>query len=136
MEGTSIAALALLGTFISKLIDFLKYLSAKDVNAVVTQLCVWAGGIGGVILVGASELGDKVGFEGITLQSANGPTKIFFGMMVMSLMSKVYDFQKAHDNAQSAATPSLIPGTAVVDPATGAATTGAQTSHRTRITER
>lgn len=137
MEGTDAVALALLGTLVSKLIDFFKAVTARDVNGVVTQLGVWAAGVLAVFLAGASQIGGRIGFEGITLQAANGPTKVMFGLVIMSLLSKVYDFQKAIDNTQSAATPSLIPGKAVVDPSTGAASCGPQTTHRTgRITER
>ena len=125
MDGTTAVVLVLLGTFVSKFMDFLKFLRARDTNGVVTQLGTWCAGIVGVLLLSATEWGDRLVLEGVSMADTDLATKVFAGLMVTSLLSKVYDFQKARDSTQTAATPSLVPGTGVVNTTTGhaAATT-------------
>lgn len=128
--GVSIAALLLLATFISKFMDFLKFLRAKDTNGVVTQLITWCAGIIGVLLFAETDFAAGVALGGVTLADADLATKVFAGLMAISLLSKVYDFQKSFDSTQTSATPSLVPGTGIVNTTTGhaAATTGTPTT--------
>jgi len=117
--GTSIAALVLLATFISKVIDFLKFARAKDSNGVLTQLITWGAGVLGVWLFAQTDFATGVSLEGVSLATAGWGTLVFAGLMSTSLLSKVYDFQKSFDNTQTSATPSLVPGTGVVNATTG-----------------
>lgn len=117
--GVSIAALVLLATFISKLIDFFKYVRAGDTNAITTQAVTWGAGVLGIFLFAQTDFAAGVELGGVTVANAGWATLTFAGLMSTSLLSKVYDFQKSFDNTQTAATPSLIPGTGVVNTTTG-----------------
>lgn len=123
--GTSIAALLLLATFISKFMDFLKFARARDTNGVLTQVIAWSAGVIGVFLFAETDFARGVSLGGVALAEASGATKVFAGLMAISLLSKVYDFQKSFDNTQTSATPSIVPGTGIVNTTTGhaAATT-------------
>ncbi len=120
MDGsTSAFALVLLATFISKVVDFGKFVRAKDTNGVLTQLITWGAGVLGVCLFAQTDFATGVSLEGVSLATAGWGTLVFAGLMSTSLLSKVYDFQKSFDNTQTSATPSLVPGTGVVNTATG-----------------
>lgn len=123
--GLSIAALALLGTFISKFMDFLKFLRARDTNGITTQLITWVAGVVGVALFAHTDFAGGVKLGTVVLEDAGWATQVFAGLMATSLLSKVYDFQKSFDNTQTSATPSLVPGTGIVNTTTGHAAASA-----------
>lgn len=129
--GTSVAALVLLATFISKLIDFVKFARARDTNGVVTQLATWGAGVVGVALFAQTDFAAGVKLGGVSLATAGWATLVFAGLMATSLLSKVYDVQKSLDNTQTAATPSLVPGTGVVNTTTGHAAPVTASLHAT-----
>lgn len=104
-----VAALAILATLTAKLLDFAKFLRAKDWNAAFTQVAAWVVGIGVTAVAAASDA-----FENVTVPSLdipigkiNGPSLALIGMAFTSLMSVAVDFRKAFDNTDSAKTPPL-----------------------------
>lgn len=104
---TASGALAL----VKALVDFLKYLKAKDTNGWVTQLIVWVAGIATVLLLKASDFADAftLGTD-VTLANANGGTVVLAGLGIGSAAALVNEVKKAIDNGDTAAKPDLVPG--------------------------
>lgn len=97
-----------LGVLLWKLVDFFKFLRAKDWNAVVTQAIVWVCGIAVVILFAHSAFGDAIPvFNGLTLSGLGATEQAIVGLTVSSAGSVGYDFKKARDDSDSAKTPPL-----------------------------
>lgn len=92
-----------------KLVDFAKYVRAKDWNASVTQLVVWTVGALIVALLGWASLTAHLVVPGTTITwgSLNVGDVILVGSGFLSIGSKIYDWQAARDNTDSAATPAL-----------------------------
>jgi len=112
MTNIPIVPLVLLGTLTLKLTDFFKYLSnyrdASSRNAAVTQFTAWGIGVGSIFLLSATDFANQVSYGGHALDTLNIFTRILLGVTGTSLLSTVYDFKKAIDNSDSAATPALI----------------------------
>lgn len=91
-----------------KFVDFLKFLRNRDWNASLTQICVWAAGVGVVFLGAAADDTKTIKVGTIALGAMNTPGKVLLGLCVLSVGSVVYDFKKAFDNTDSAAERSLF----------------------------
>lgn len=101
-----LAALALM----VKLVDFAKFLRARDANAIVTQLAVWVAGVAVTLLLAASDFAAAVEIgDGLSLAKLNAASLALIGLTISSTGSVVYDFKKAADNTDSATVPSLVP---------------------------
>jgi len=103
------AALVVLAMLASKLLDFAKFLRAKDWNAVFTQVSAWAIGVAVLWVAGTAEV-----FKGVVIPaldtsigSLDAGGLFLVGLSLTSLLSTVYDFKKALDNTDSAKTPPL-----------------------------
>lgn len=103
-----IAITVLLGAFITKLIDFFKFVTNGDVNGIVTQLAVWASGVIGVTLVAQTDFASGVAIGDLNLTQLNGWSLLFVGLMASSIFSVANDFRNAFDNTGSAVTPPLL----------------------------
>lgn len=101
-------ALLLIGALVGKVTDFLKALVNKDWNAVITMLVVWVAGVLVTLLFAASDLALTVPGIDVDIHAANTATLVIIGVMASSLFSVVYDFKKAIDQTDSAATPPLL----------------------------
>lgn len=101
-----LAALALM----VKLVDFAKYLRARDVNGIVTQLSVWVAGIIVIFLLAASDFASGVPIGDLKLDAMNAASLVLVGLTISSSGSVVYDFKRAADGSDSAATPQLVTG--------------------------
>ncbi len=103
-------AISLLAFFaaIWKAVDLVRYATAKDTRAVITQCIAYAAGIAGVFLVGASDFAESwdVGAD-VTLSDMNGASKAIVGIVFASASSAIVDFKRARDNSDSAAVPVL-----------------------------
>lgn len=99
-----VAAVALLW----KGVDFVKYLSARDKNAVVTQLATWASGFGVTNLLAHSDFADTLELGGKMLGSMGWPSLMLIGLSMGSTASGAFDIKKALDNSDSAKTPDLL----------------------------
>jgi formate hydrogenlyase subunit 3/multisubunit Na+/H+ antiporter MnhD subunit len=92
------------------LMNLLKYLRARDWNAVITLVGGWVVGFLAVWLVGATTWGSTVTVGGTkTLDQLSFPEILLVGLVVVSVGSAVYDLKKSFDNTDSAATPTLLP---------------------------
>lgn len=97
------------GVLIIKLIDFIRYASARDINAVVTQLAVWIAGVLGVMLLANTAWARGLTVAGVPLSALGFWSQVFYGMSLSSTGSIVNDFKKAIDNSNSAFVPTLLP---------------------------
>lgn len=98
-----------MGVLILKLIDFLRYLRAGDMNGVLTQLATWLAGVIVVLLVAQTSWADGIGVGDQSLATLGFWSLVFYGLSVGSGASLVKDTQKAVDNTNSAAIPTLVP---------------------------
>lgn len=106
MEVFSAAALVAL---LKKLVDLLRQLRGGDYNGVLTQLFVFAGGIGLIWLAAASPLMGGVAVGGVTISDFDWAAKVLAGLALgASASAYILDTQKAVDNTQSAALPALF----------------------------
>lgn len=94
---------------VSKVIEFLKYLRAKDWNGAFTLGSVWVGGIVVTWIAAGSKIMEAIVLPGASLPlgDLDSSSKILIGMTLTSIGAKVYDFQKAFDNTDSARQPQL-----------------------------
>lgn len=105
MDWTAIAALTVL---VKKVIDFIRYSAAKDVNGVVTQLAVWVAGVLAVTLAAHTAWASQFLVGGITLGHVNLWSQVYLGLTVGSASSLVQDTVKAVDGTDSAKIPALL----------------------------
>lgn len=107
-----VVAVALLGALASKVVDFLRFLSAKDWNGVVTQLIVWVAGIGTVFLFAVSDFAKGISFgngsDAMSLANMSGATLIIVGMSASSIFSITNDLRSAIDSTGSSKKPPLL----------------------------
>jgi hypothetical protein len=101
----TLAALAL----IVKVVDFLRYARARDLNGVLTQLCVWVAGVLVLVLVAHTDWAAAVPIGVTPLSKLGFWSLVFAGMSVGSGASIVKDTQKSLDNNDSQRLPTLVP---------------------------
>lgn len=105
MEFVPVAAMAVLSL---KLIDFLRYLRAGDLNGVFTQIAAWIAGVAVVFLVAQTDWASGVAVGDMNLATLNAWSLVFYGLSVGSGGSVVKDVLKAVDNTNSARIPTLV----------------------------
>jgi len=105
MEALTLLPLALL---LAKILDFVKYARARDVNGAVTQLVAWAGGVALVFVAANADLGANMDVAGQTLGTLNAWSLVLVGLSLASTGSALVDVKKAVDNTDSAAVPALV----------------------------
>lgn len=103
------APLLVLPILIIKVIDFVRYAKAKDVNGVTTQLLVWGAGVGALMLVAQTSWADGIPIGDELLGRLGFWSQVYAGLALASTSSLVKDALKAHDNSNSAAIPTLLP---------------------------
>lgn len=96
-------------TLILKLIDFLRYARAGDVNGVLTQLTTWGAGVLVIVLVAQTDWAAGIQVGEFNLATLGFWSLVFYGMSAGSAASLAKDTLKAVDNTNSAAIPTLIP---------------------------
>lgn len=106
MEFVPIVAMAALTL---KAMDFLRYLRARDINGIVTQLGAWVFSVLVAFLVAQTDWASGVGVGDQTLATINGWSVLFWGLAAGSTASFVKDTHKALDGSNSAAIPTLLP---------------------------
>lgn len=94
---------------IVKFVDFLRYAKARDINGVVTQLIVWASGVGGLLLVAQTQWAGMISVAGTPLSRLSFWSLVFAGLSVSSGASLVKDTLKSVDNKNTSAIPTLLP---------------------------
>jgi hypothetical protein len=103
-----IAPALLLSTLVWKAIDFLRQLSGRQWSGVVTQLCVWVGGVVVLWVAAASELFETFAVNGVALTDLDSASVIFLGLCIGSLGSAIVDVKQAIDGKDDASKPPLI----------------------------
>jgi hypothetical protein len=93
---------------VQKVVDFTKFISAKQWASAVTQIYVWTAGVVVVVLFAQTEWADTISFNGLVLADMNFATLLVIGLGIASTASAVRDVTKAIDNGDTAATPPLI----------------------------
>ncbi len=93
---------------VKTLVDFIKYLRAKDTNGAITQLTVWVAGISTVLLLRASDFAGDFDVSGIPLSSASPGTVVLAGLGLGSSAMVVNELKKAIDSSDSARKPRLV----------------------------
>lgn len=106
MDGLTPALL--LALLVNKVMDFLKFVRAKDTNAAITQLSAWVLGVVVLMLFRESSFADGVSLMGHTLASLNWAATVVIGLLASSLGSFIYDMRKTLDVTQTVAVPPLI----------------------------
>jgi hypothetical protein len=106
MEFLPVVAMAAL---ILKLIDFLRYCRAADVNGITTQLAAWIAGVLVVLLVAQTDWADGISIGDMSLGTLGFWSLVFYGLSAGSTASFVKDTLKAVDNSNTAAIPVLVP---------------------------
>ena len=96
-----LAAVAL----IWKIVDFVKYVRARDVDSIVTQLGVWLAGVAVLFLLAATDFASGVVVADSPLSQLNWASLVLVGLSVGSSASVLVDAKKALDNSDSAAVP-------------------------------
>jgi hypothetical protein len=105
----TIAPSALLVALVFTVINWFRYLSGRDWNGVITQLCVWGGGVVAVFLFANTDFADaSIPGTAISFAAANGWSLLFIGLTIGSSASVVTEVVKAVDNTRSSAKPKLL----------------------------
>lgn len=92
-----------------KIVDFLRYARAADLNGVLTQLFSWVAGVVVVLLVAQTDWADGISIGDKNLHTLSVWSLIFFGLSAGSGASLAKDTLKSVDNSNSAAIPTLVP---------------------------
>lgn len=102
-----LTSIAFLG---NKIIELIKYLRARDTNGAVTLLSIHITGVLVMLVAAEAEITETLVIPGMTqaIGTIDLLSVIFIGLVFSSLTSKLYDFQKAVDNSDSAVQPSLL----------------------------
>lgn len=105
-----LTASVILGAFILKLVDFVKYLMKADWNGILTLGVTWVVGFIAVQIFIETQWGDEVTVGNDTLDQLSTMSKIVFGLAAPSIAAVLYDAKKAVDNTDTASTPRLLAG--------------------------
>ena len=105
----SITPLVALGTLVFTLVNFLRYLVARNWSAVLTQTIAWAAGVVGVFLVKATDFAPGIKVGDLTLDKVGFWSALLLGLLATSLLSTVNEVKKAIDNQDNAKVPALLP---------------------------
>lgn len=101
--------LVAMGLLVYAIINTLKQASAKNWNAVVTQVIVWVAGVVVILLVAQTQFAEGVSVNGIALTKLDFWSALFVGLIASSIGSFGNDLKKAFDNTDSAMVPPLLP---------------------------
>ena len=105
MDFVPLAAFALL---VVGVVNFLKYVKAKDWNGAATNLLAWVAGFVAVTVAGHSDFGAGIPVGDLTLADLNFWSQVFVGMTVATTGSYAVTIKKAIDGSDSAKVPPLI----------------------------
>lgn len=100
----AVAMLAL----ILKVIDFLRYAKAGDLNGVLTQLITWVAGVLVLLLVAQTNWADGITIGDTVLSKLGFWSVVFAGLSLASTASLAKDTLKSVDNSNSSAIPTLL----------------------------
>jgi hypothetical protein len=96
-------------TLIKAIVDFVKYVRARDVNGWATQLTVWVAGLVVMALLRTSDLAATIVLADVPLDQAQIGTLILAGLGLGSSAMFVNEIKNAIDNTSTAKKPPLVP---------------------------
>lgn len=102
------AGLALVA-LVKKFVDFLKAVSNRDVNSVVTQLVSAAGAVGALLLAAQTQWANGISIGGTSLASLNVWSVVFVGVTLGSAAGVVQDVTRALNASDVAPLPLAHP---------------------------
>lgn len=105
MEFVPTAAMALL---IVSIINFIKFIRAKDTNGLVTQLSVWVAGVVVVLLAAETDWASTINVGDQLLGDLNFASKLFVGLTIASVAMFANDLRAAIDGGDSSRKPKLM----------------------------
>lgn len=105
---TDFVPLITMTAMIWAVINFLKYARNADWNGALTQLAVWAAGVGVVVLFAHSDWAASIPVGDLSLDQLNGWSLVIAGFAAGSAASTGFDIKKAVDHSDTAHVPSLI----------------------------
>lgn len=100
--------MASLAAFVVTVVNFIKFVKAKDVNGAATQLTVWVVGVGTVWLFAQTKWADAIAFGDTSLAAYDGWSLLVLGLTLGSVGTLANEFKKAFDNSDNAVKPPLI----------------------------
>lgn len=92
-----------------KIVDFVKYLRARNVDAVATQAGVWFAGVAVMLLLAATDFAEGITIGNLALGDLNRASLILLGLSIGSSASVLVDAKRAVDNTDSAVVPGPAP---------------------------
>lgn len=110
-----------MSTLVKKIVDTVKYASAGDVNATVTQVVAWLAGVAVTLAAAQSDFGAAIVVNGTTLGMLNVWSQALIGVNLASAAGVGWDVIKAVDNSNSAIVPNLLARSTVPQVAPGTA---------------
>jgi len=97
--------IAMIGALCYTLVNFLRYLSAKEWQSALSIGILWVAGFVTIMVLAASAYAGSIAIFGITLSTMNIADKIIIALLTSSLYSPVKDLFKSIDNTQSGVMP-------------------------------
>lgn len=94
---------------VKAIVDFIKYIRARDTNGWLTQLVVWLAGIAVVLLLRSSDFAGTFMVGTIPLSEANTGTLILAGFGLGATAMFANEIKKAIDGSDDASKPALVP---------------------------
>lgn len=92
-------------TLVWKVVDFVKYLRARDVDNALTQAAVWLAGVAVTLLLAGTNFADGIVIGDVGVGTMNWQSLLLVGLSLGSTASALVDVKKAVDNTDSAAVP-------------------------------
>jgi H+/Cl- antiporter ClcA len=105
----SITPLVALGTLVFTFVNFLRFFSARNWSAVLTQIIAWVAGMAGVFLMRATDFAAGIKIGDKSLDKVGFWSALLLGLLATSLLSTVNEVKKALDNNDSSKVPPLLP---------------------------
>lgn len=107
MDGITSTALpiAMIGALCYTIVNFLRYISAREWKPVVTILVLWVAGFVSFALLAATAYAASISVFGISLEQMTLWDKILIGILTSSILSPAKDLMKSFDNTQTAEVP-------------------------------
>lgn len=106
--------LAAMGALTFTVVNFLKFLTAKNWSAVITQAVSWAAGVLVLVLVASTDFAEGIAVGDTSLAKLGGSSLFFVGLMASSIFGFAKVAIQAIDNHDTAAQTPLVP----IDPPT------------------
>lgn len=93
--------LAAMLALIKKFNDWIKQITNRDVNGVITQVLVWVVGVLGVWLAAQTDFASGISIGDKTLDTLNFGSIVFVGLFIASSASLFHDYLQAKDDSNS-----------------------------------